>query len=145
MAPYPPLLKLPDEAAYRAHFLAKYCQGPITTFDGIKVWFRNDKFDHDFFESSNRDDVKDVFSPMRAERMDWIEATLADPTAILKQGWIKREQRHDSGRRVAIVKGNYVVVIAMNRRNPRKANFVTAFVADSPKTYNEIMGSPAWP
>ena len=142
---YPQLLRLADPAAYQAHFVAKYCQGPIPTFDGIKVWFRPNKFQHDFFESSNRDGIKDQFSVQRAERMDWIEATLNDPTATLKQGWIKAERRHDPQRRVAVVKGNYVVVIAINRRNPKKANFVTAFVADTQHTLNQILTSPSWP
>lgn len=142
---YPPLLVLADEAAYEAHFLARYCRGPIVTFDGIKVWFRPNKFRHDFFESSNRDGVKDLFSVKRAQRMDWIEATLKDSTAVLKQGWIKEEKRHDPMRRVALVNGNYVVIIAINTRNPGKANFVTAFVADTPHTLNQIRSAPPWP
>lgn len=84
------------------------------------------------------------FSRPRAERMDWIEETLQDPTATLKQGWIKAERRHDPQRRVALVKGNYVVVIAINQRNPKKANFVTAFVADTPNTLKQFLESPAW-
>lgn len=142
---YPPLLLLADKTAYQAHFVSKYCQGPIPTFDGIKVWFSADKFQHDFFESSNRDGIKDQFSTARAERMNWIEATLKDPTATLKQGWIKAERRHDSQRRVAVVKGNYVVVIAISKTNPKKASFVTAFVADDQHTLNQILKSPSWP
>ncbi len=141
---YPPLLCLADQAAYQSHFVVKYCCGPIPTFDGIQVWFRPDKFRHAFFESSNRDGIKDRFSIKRAERMDWIEATLQDPTATLKQGWIKAEKRHDPQRRVAVVKGDYVVVIAINRRNPRKASFVTAFVADTQHTLNQILTSQSW-
>jgi len=142
---YPALLCLPDEAAYEAHFKSKYCWGPITTFDGIRVWFDAYKFRHDFYESSNRDRKKDQFSPKRAERMDWIEATLKDPSAVLKQGWLRDEKRYDSGRRVALVMGNYVVVIAISAKNPKKAKFVTAYVADTPKTLSEIQGAPSWP
>lgn len=141
---YPPLLCLADPSAYQTHFEDKYCRGPISTFDGIKVWFRPDKFQHDFFESSNRDGVKDRFSTQRAERMNWIEATLQDPAAKLKQGWIKKERRYDAKRRVAVVKGNYVVVIAINQRNPNKADFVTAFVADTQNTLDQILESPSW-
>ncbi|MEZ5433537.1 MAG: hypothetical protein R3F31_20720 [Verrucomicrobiales bacterium] len=39
MAGYPPLLKLADEAAYRARFEAIYCAGAVRTFDGIAVRF----------------------------------------------------------------------------------------------------------
>ncbi len=31
------------------------------TFDGIKVFFSKDKFDHAFFESTKRNGVKDTF------------------------------------------------------------------------------------
>jgi hypothetical protein len=141
---YPPLLILSCEAAYKAHFLEKYCRGPVETFDGIRVWFRADKFDHDFFESSRRDGVKDLFSMARAQRMSWIESTLKDPLAVLKQGWLKKEQSYDPIRRVAIVKGNYIVVIGINVRSPRKANFITAYLADTPRTLSQITSAPAW-
>ena len=142
---YPPLLILADEAAYKAHFVTKYCRGPVETFDGVRVWFRSDKFDHDFFESSQRNGVKDRFSIVRAQRMNWIEATLKDPLAVLKQGWIKSEKRYDAMRRVAIVRGNYIVVIALHVRNFQKANFVTAYMADTPRTLSQIQGAPLWP
>lgn len=142
---YPPLLILADEAAYKAHFVAKYCRGPVETFDGIRVWFHSDKFDHDFFESSQRNGVKDRFSIVRAQRMNWIEATLQDSQAVLKQGWIKRDKRYDATRRVAIVRGNYIVVIALHLRDFQKANFVTAYLADTPRTLSQIQRAPLWP
>ena len=141
---YPPLLILPHEAAYRVHFETAYCCGPLETFDGIRVWFRADKFDHDFFESSQRNGVKDLFSKVRAERMNWIKATLRDPSAVLKQGWIKREKRYDPLRRVALVKGSYIVVIGLQVGNPRKATFVTAYMADTPWTLAQIQAAPPW-
>lgn len=141
---YPALLNLSDEAAYEAHFKSKYCREPIETFDGIMVWFRADKFQHDFFESSRRDGNKDRFSLKRAERMDWIEATLKDTSAVLKQGWMKKEKRYDPFRRVAIVRENYIVVIGINVRNPKKATFITAYLADTPRTLSQIQGAPLW-
>ena len=77
--------------------------------------------------------------------MNWIEATLKDPLAVLKQGWIKSEKRYDAMRRVAIVRGNYIVVIALHVRNFQKANFVTAYMADTPRTLSQIQGAPLWP
>jgi hypothetical protein len=63
---YPPLVQYSTEAEYRSHYENVYCCGPITTFDGIKVRFRKEQFDHCFFESSKRDGSKDQFSLLRA-------------------------------------------------------------------------------
>ena len=38
VAVVPPVLGLLDVDAYRAHFEAQYCNGPIVTFDGISVY-----------------------------------------------------------------------------------------------------------
>ena len=83
----PPLLNLADEAAYRGHFERSCCGGNIATHDGIRVYFRRQDFDHAFFESSGRRVENDVFSLVRAQRMDWIVAALADPAAACFQGW----------------------------------------------------------
>jgi len=126
---YPPLLNLANEAAYRVHFETTYCQGPIRTFDGIEVRFRKSDFDHCCFESSRRNGVKNKFSPKRAARLDWIKAALEDPSSERYQGWDKNRKRHDPNRRVTLVMGNYVVVIAIKGQN--QADFVTAYVADT--------------
>jgi hypothetical protein len=126
---YPPLLNLADEASYRAHFEATYCRGTIRTFDGIEVRFRKSDFDHCCFESSRRNDVKDRFSTRRAQRLDWIKAALEDSKAERYQGWDKKRKRYDPKRRVTLVMGNFVVVIALKGR--ARADFVTAFVADT--------------
>jgi len=62
----PPLLKLPDQAAYRAHYERTLCRGGILTHDGIPVFFRKGEFDHAFFESLTRRGENDVFSLVRA-------------------------------------------------------------------------------
>lgn len=147
--PYPPLVAHTAEADYRAHFERVYCQGPIATFDGYAVRFRKRDFDHCFFESARRDGRKDTFSTARAERIDWIKATLEDPASELYQGWDKRKKCYDRGRRVAVVMGNYVVIIAIT--GPQKADFVTAYVANTPATVgrpvttiDQIRRSPRW-
>jgi hypothetical protein len=142
MPAYPPLLKLADEAAYRARFEAIYCHGPIATFDGIQVRFRKGDFDHCFFESSHRDRVKDAFSPARAERLEWIQVALQDASAERYVGWDRDRRTYDKSRRVTVVCGDYVVVIAMTGLG--KANFVTAFVADTPNSLSRIRKSPRW-
>lgn len=70
---YPPLVCYRTVDEYRAHFERVYCQGTITTFDGIAVRFRKSRFDHCFYESTRRNQVKDAFSAQRAERIDWIK------------------------------------------------------------------------
>jgi hypothetical protein len=143
---YPPLLNLADEAKYRDYFETGYCQGTIQTFDGIKVRFRKSDFPHCCFESSRRDGVKDEFSIKRAKRLNWIEVALADPNSERYQGWDRKHKRYDKSRRVTLVMGNYVVVIAIKKQG--FADFVTAYVADTPgkpgrlSTVERIQRSP---
>jgi len=145
---YPPLVKYATPDQYRDHFERVYCRGPITTFDGIAVRFRKGKFAHDFYESSKRDKIKDRFSWKRAERIDWIKAALEDPNSERYEGWDRERKRYDSGRRVAVVMGNYVVVIALI--GPKDADFLTAYVADAvsrrgqPSTLDMIRRGPKW-
>lgn len=101
----------------------------MMTFDGIAVRFRKHRFDHCFFESSHRDKVKDRFSTLRAERMDWIKAALADPASERYWGWDGKKKCYDHTRRVTVVMGNYVVVIMLT--GAKTADFVTAYVADT--------------
>ena len=138
----PALLKLADEAAYRAHFHASYCVGTVATFDGIRVRFRRFQFEHCCFESSRRDGTKDQFSLVRAERLEWIRFALEDGTATRFQGWNKDKKRYENGRRVTVVCGNFVVVIALT--GPATADFITCYVADTPRTLAKIKSSPKW-
>lgn len=145
---YPLFVKYATPDEYRVHFERVYCCGPITTFDGIAVRFRKDKFAHDFYESSKRDKTKDRFSWKRAERIDWIKAALEDPNSERYEGWDKEHKRYDPDRRVAVVMGNYVVVIALV--GPKDANFITAYAADAtsgpgrPSTLDLIRRGPEW-
>lgn len=142
MASYPALLKLDDEAAYRARFEALYCAGTITTFDGIAVRFRKSDFDHCFFESTHRNWIKDAFSRQRAERMEWIRVALQDAQADRFVGWDRTTKRYRRDRRVTVVCGDYVVVIAILASGG--GLFITAYVADTPATLNKIKKSPKW-
>lgn len=142
MAGYPPLLRLPSEADYRAHFEATYCRTPVFTFDGLIVRFRKDDFDHCFFESTQRNRIKDQFSTGRAERMDWIKAALADPNADRFMGWDRDTRQYRQDRRVTLVCGNYVVVISLI--DTQRARFITAYVADTPSSLQKLKSSPRW-
>lgn len=145
---YPPLRKCTSPAEYRRHYENVYCRGPIRTFDGIAVRFRKRDFNHCFFESTRRDGSKNVFSRKRAERMDWIKTALQDPNSERYQGWDRVRKRYDKTRRVVVVMGNYVVVIALT--GSKTADFVTAYVADTPgrpgqpSTIDKIRSSPKW-
>lgn len=139
---YPPLVCYGTVDEYRAHYERVYCRGAVTTFDGIAVRFRKSRFDHCFYESTRRNQVKDSFSTQRAERIDWIKAGLQDPNAELHVGWDGKKKRYDRSRRVALVAGDYVVAIRLS--GSQTAQFVTAYVADSPSTLAKIKGSPKW-
>ena len=104
----------------------EYCEQEIHTFDSVLVKFYEDMFDHVFYESvDRRRGDKSVLSLNRLEKIYWIKDTLQDPEAILKKGWDSKRKEYFSNRRVAIVKGNYVVVIVFV--GMLKANFVTAY------------------
>ncbi|RKY06520.1 MAG: hypothetical protein DRP56_07275 [Planctomycetota bacterium] len=137
---YPPLVKLNSATEYRQHFENIYCRRPIAAFDGIQVRFRKRDFNHCFFETVS--DKDDTFSFKRAERMDWIKAALQDPNSDRFVGWNAKKKQHDQNRRVTLVKDNFVVVIALT--GSQKADFITAFVADSERTLQKIRSSPRW-
>ena len=137
----PALLKLKSEKEYKNYFIAKYCQSPLKTFDNIKVYFKKSKFNHDFYESSKRNKIKDKFSTTRAERMEWIEYALTNKEATLYQGWSKKKKCYVNNRRVAVVINDYAVVIELSK-NMKKADFITAYVADN--SIAKIKSSPLW-
>lgn len=135
---YPPLVHYQTEQEYRDHFERVYCRGTIQTFDGIEVRFQRRMFDHCFFESVNTKD--DTFSIVRSERVDWIKVALEDPNAEHRVGWDNVRKRAATNRRVAIVMGNYVVII---RIRGSKADFVTAYVATG-GAIGKIRTNPLW-
>lgn len=140
----PPLVHYETVAEYRRHFEKIYCRGVVQAFDGIRVYFSATKFGHVFYESSARDGAKDEFSPVRAQRIDWIKATLEHPEADLFQGWDKKARCYDGTRRVAVVYEDFVVVIALSldRNNSLKANFITCYQAEN--SIGKIRNSPFW-
>ena len=145
---YPPLLQGLTAAQYREHFERTYCCGPVDTFDGIAVRFRRRDFNHAFFESSSPKHKDDLFSIQRAEHIDWIKATLQDPDADLYVGYDNKKKRTVHNRRVAIVKGCYVVIIALT--GSHSAVFITAFISHGPapgrllSTVDLIRREPKW-
>jgi len=125
----PPLLDLPNEAAYRAKFQRDYVDGAsVLTPDGITVRFYPEKFHHAFHRSSTRRvQDKAVFDRQRAQRMDWIRAVLTDPSV----------ERYRDPRKLGefwcvVLEPTtpYVVIIQLYKRNPPTARFITAFVVE---------------
>ncbi len=139
---YPPHLELDSEDEYREYFHTVYCGGPLETFDGIMVRFRKRDFGHAFFESSSAKSKDDVFSDDRAKRMHWVKLALSDPGADIRVGYDNQLRQDDFARRVAIVKGNFVVIIRIVR--DKQAEFVTCYVATS-WTMQKIKKSRKWP
>lgn len=114
------------EARMREIWYEEYCKEVITTFDGVQLRFYEDMFDHVFYESANRKKKdKSVLSLNRLEKIYWIKDTLLDGEAILKKGWNTAEKEYYKDRRVAIVKGNYVVIIRFT--GLLRARLVTAY------------------
>lgn len=140
----PPLVVYASVVEYRDHFERVYCRGNINTVDSIRVYFAPQKFGHVFYESSARDGRKDSFSPVRAQRIDWIKATLEHPHASLFQGWDKVVRCYDPARRVSVVYEDFVVVVelGLKRDGSLKGNFVTCYQADN--SIGKIRNSPAW-
>jgi hypothetical protein len=136
----PPLKAFADAVECGKHYNQVYCAGPIPTFDGIMVRFDKRDFLHLFFES--RGGTKNVFSIRRSERIDWIKAALQDPNAELFQGYDKTRKTYAPERRLCLVSGDYVVVIALT--DVDKAHIITAFVIDDPAALQQIKSSPKW-
>jgi hypothetical protein len=115
-----------SEIELREIWKTEYCLTSIETFDCVKVKFYEDMFDHVFFESKDRKEKdKSILSLNRLEKIYWIKDCLTDSSAILKQGWDTKNKEHFKDRRVAIVKGNYVVIIRFT--GFLRAKLITAY------------------
>ena len=147
---YPPLLQLASQEEYQTQWEIHYCQQPIFTFDEIRVRFRKEDFAHAFYESVRAKAAKDVFSTKRAERLPWIKVALQDSASERFIGWDNTKKRYDHSRRVTIVMGDYVVVIALLSKRSNEARFITAYVGDSIgrngrlSTIELIRSGPLW-
>ena len=131
------------EAELRKLWSDTYCVAPITTFDGIEVKFYSNMFDHAFYESADhKAKDKSVLSLNRCEKMLWIKETLQDPAALLKKGWDNKTKSYDDTRRVAMVKGNYVVIILIYA--DKKARFIAAFQIDDDENLELFKNGPDW-
>jgi hypothetical protein len=134
------------ETELRKLWKETYCDlaKPIYTFDNILVKFYEDMFDHCFFESfDNIAKDKSILSLNRLEKLLWIKETLADTTSLLKQGWDKNKKKYVANRRVTLVKGNYIVIISINRLKTQ-ARFITAYEIQNSDKVENIKNAPDW-
>lgn len=127
-----------SEDELREIWRAEYCMQAIHTFDNVRVKFYEDMFNHAFYESADRKyKDKSILSLNRLEKIYWIKETLQDREAILKQGWDNDKKTYYNDRRVAVVKGNYVVIIRFT--GLLRAKFVTAYEKED---IENILNSP---
>lgn len=143
--PRPPLVHYPSVDEYRAHFERVYCRGPVVTFDGIPVRFRKPDFNHCMQKTARgRSGEKVGWAADRLERIDWIKATLEHPQAELYFGWDNKKRAMTRDRRVAVVFGGYVVVIAtLPRHGGLEGRFVTAYSMDA-NGLAKVRGMQRW-
>lgn len=140
-------LHLPDEAAYREHFVRRYTKMPVmfTHQTGkAPIYFKSNQFDHAFYESTRRDGAKDQFSLTRARRMDDIALALGNPALERRAGWDSKNKRHDHIRCVTVAVGDFVVIIrlGLTSQGHLRGNFVTCYVADN--SIGKIRRAPTW-
>jgi hypothetical protein len=134
---------------YKNIYENHYCKQPVLTFDNISVFFKSESFEHAFYESANRKAKdKTIFSYPRANRIYWIKWVLQNPNALLFKGYDHNTKSYDKNRRIAVCVDDYVVVIQLGR-NPSKATFITAYVADGTngkgeKAIDLILGGEKW-
>ena len=140
----PPKVHHKSEDEYRRHFERIYCRKPIVTPDGVEVRFRKSDFDHCMYVTSPSLGKKVAFSPVRAERIDWIGATLADPAGIAYQGWDRKRRQIDPNRRVTVAYEDFIVVVQTWTGPDRKCRgkFITAYPAG--QDIGLVRSKPKW-
>jgi len=135
----PPLLLLPGEQAYRAHYEAQYVRRTVKTFDGIPVRFYADQFEHAFYGRAVHRGPKTALDLARAQRMDWIGWCLGNDSLEL----YRRRVKGDLRRLVLEPSTPYVVVIEV-RAGGTYGVFITAYVADDASTLPKIRSNNRW-
>ena len=137
-----PLLSLPDEATFRAHFEVEFVKGPaVITYDGIRIRFYANQFDHAFYTSSTPKSRKDTFSLERAQRMNWIRAAATDPNMEV----YRRVMTGGRVRRIILEPNEpYVVICEILSTDPSQAVFITAYPVKSKSALAKMRSNPRW-
>lgn len=140
----PPLLQLPDASAYRRHYVAACCRAAVFTNGGVRVFFRQQRFSHAFYDNWGQGGAKRQFSKMRGERMNWIRDTLESPQTVCRQGWLAKNRAHTPARGVFHLYGDFVVIVrfSLTRSGALKGNFITCYAASD--SIGKITAAPLW-
>ena len=113
----------------------------MTTHDGIRVFFFPERFEHAFRRDSGPTAWdKANFDWDRAKRIDWIECQIQDSS-------LPNFRRTVNGKLRRIILDemeNYAVVIQINKKDPTKAKFITAFIVDSKPALAKMKSNPRW-
>lgn len=138
----PPLLSLTDEAAFRAHFEVEFVKGPaVITYDGIRIRFYANQFDHAFYIGSTSKSGKDTFSLERAQRMTWVRAVATDPNMEV----YRRVMTGGRVRRIMLEPNEpYVVICEVLSSDPSQAVFITAYPVKSKSALAKMRSNPRW-
>ena len=67
---------------------------------------------------------------------------MQDYNADLRVGWDSESKNYKLNRRVAIVRGSYVVIVQI-KNDMKEAKFITAFIADN-DSLQRILSGPKW-
>ena len=141
----PKMINYKTREEYFEHYKQVYCRGAIYTYDGIRVFFDPNRFNHAFYETDKKTGAKKTdFSFIRARYIDWIKYTLESSSSVLLKGHNKKSGCLPNIRVAVVNEDKYVVIINMfyNGKNELCAKFNTAFYAD--KSYRKIKNNPVW-
>ncbi len=125
----PALLEYKTEAEYKAYYKTNLMKQAVFTFDGIRVYFTEQRFWH-ACEERDETGKKSIFSFHRASYLSWIKYTLESPDTRIYKG--THERKTEADRRVSLLCEKFVVVLQMglNSKGELKANFITSFPLD---------------
>lgn len=139
-----------SEAQYRAYYERNFVKHPrywhISEEVKIPIYFHRDTFDHAFFESTKRDGNKDLFSPLRAQRMSLIQEALTEWSNERYVGWDNKRKSIDITRCVCVRSNdNFIVVLRLGitQNGDIKGKFITCYVPDD-SAWQKITSKDRW-
>ncbi len=84
----PDFVEYEDAQSYFEHYKSTYCRETITTTEGVRVYFKQDKFWHAFYEADPKTGrKKQTISEGRAKRINWIKAAIESASAEHYKGY----------------------------------------------------------
>jgi len=129
-------------AEYKKHYKTLYCDNDIYMSCGIKIDFMPSLFEHAFFESTKG--VKDnLFSPSRAQRINWIKPTITDTNTQIFWGHNKKYKYSTPNSIVFVLQAPFVVVVDIKRKDGvLSGKFKTCYYATG--SIRKIISKKQW-